>query len=216
MINCVVSTCSASDQLLTHQYDVYICGLYGITLTAPAVVRTTAIAATATANAPVTESTSGVAATDTTGLTIPSIVAGQTSPANTNNPTSSDTVPQNSGPNIGAIVGGVVGGVVALVILIGILFYVYNRGHRQGRNDAAVIGRHDYPPDDTENQDKLDLGKEAVVAPPVAVQLRNRTGELSGGRVRYPEDVVEPPVDMEVPSGRLHYPDLDLIGGSRE
>jgi hypothetical protein len=118
----------------------------------------------------------------------------------------SNTVPQNSGPNIGGIVGGVVGGVVALALLVGILFYVYNRGHRQGRSVAAVIDRHDYP-DDTENQETLDLGKEAV-APPVVVQLGNRTGELSGVRVRYPEDVVEPPVDMEAPSGRLKYPDL--------
>jgi hypothetical protein len=212
MYNCVISTCSASDQLLTHQYDVYICGLYGISTFATPTVVSTAIAATATANAPVTESiTSAVAATDTNGLTTPPIAAGQTSPVNTNNPTSSGIVPQNSGPNIGAIVGGVVGGVVALAILIGILFYVYNRGHRQGRNFAAVIERHN----DTEHQETLDLGKEAV-APPMVVQLKNRTGELSGGRVKYPEDVVEPPVSLEVPSGRLNYPDLDLIGGRME
>jgi hypothetical protein len=195
-------------------------------VTVPAVTETASpLAATATANAPVggTESiTIGAAATIATiGSTITRVVAGQTSlvvivPANTNNPTPSGTeTSQSGGPNIGAIVGGVVGGVAALAILIAILFCVYNRGHRQGRNVAAAVGRHDCPPDDSEDQEILDLEKEAM-APPAVIELRNRTGEVNGGRVQHPENDVEPPVDTEVPSGRLNYPDFDFIGGRTE
>jgi hypothetical protein len=218
---------------LARQYAIYVCGLVGITLTTASVSQSTvtfAVVATANANTPSVETTSvsvgGQVVVST--IQVGSTVAGQTqsvliAPANTNSPSSGspNSSPSNSsGTNIGAIVGGVVGGIVGLAILIGILFYVYHRGHRHGRNDVVV--RHDPPDEDT-----TDLEKDAVV--PVVVRRKEEAiggrvrdaegteeqrvrdeeiGNHWGGRVRYNEDV-EP---EDVPSGRLNYPDLDLIG----
>lgn len=205
--------------------------MVGITLTTAAVSQSTvtfAVVATANANTPSVETTSVSVGGQVVVSTI-QVGSSQTQsvlivPANTNSPSSGspNSSSKSSGTNIGAIVGGVVGGIVGLAILIGILFYVYHRGHRHGRNDAVV--RHD-PPD----QDTTDLEKDSVV-PVVPVVVRRKEeaiggrvrdaegtdvevrdeeiGDHRGGRVRYNEDV-EP---EDVPSGRLNYPDLDLIG----
>lgn len=202
--SCVISSCDASDQLLTYDYDVYNCGLVGVTVPPYSVATPSA-----TASSPANYASSATTA----------------SPQNAASPTVN-----NKSNNIGPIVGGVVGGIVGLTAIIGGAFFVYKRGRDDGVHAARLS--QTIPPNDPRAHSQgslLDLEKEGL--PPSVTSERDTRnareqgesvetglynvgyGNASSGYVQahHEGDIVEtiPPVNVDLPSGRLRYPDGD-------
>jgi hypothetical protein len=159
--------------------------------------------------------------------------AGSTPSSTQNAATPTVTVVVNhQSTNIGPIVGGVVGGIVGLAAIIGVIYFVYKSGREHGAQ-AAAAGRT-VPPDNplARNQGSLvDLEKKGLASSATreretgtareqggSVETGQSLGNMEYGtassgyvQARHTGDIVETisDVNVDLPSGRLRYPDGD-------
>lgn len=220
VFNCIAATCDSADQLTSHEYSIYFCGLYGVTtlpagVTASYIGKSTSILPTVT----VTESATVTAsATSVGGITSPSIETAATTTKGQPAPTV--TVTKN-GSNIGEVVGGVIGGVVVLAIIFGALLYFYKHRGSNGEASTEALGK-----DKGKNQSgDMDMEKhgEQITSnlEPVIVETGNNQRDriLASGRLEQnsrierqpdpPDTRNNQPIQHgDIPSGRLQYPDL--------